>query len=62
MFRCSRGIKRPVSSYMTEEEAEKKVSGATLTFEKTVKLQDIGGDFESIINTKYYNRIRKNNQ
>ena len=62
MFRCSRGIKRPVSSYMTEEEAEKKVSGATLTFEKTVKLQDVGGDFESIINTKYYNRIRKNNQ
>lgn len=58
MFRCSRGIKRPVESYMTEDEVEKKVSGATLTFEKTVKLEDIENEFETIINTRYYNRIR----
>lgn len=62
IFRCSRGVKRPTSEYMTQEEAEKKVSAATLTFEKTIKLEDIENDFESIINTRYYNRIRKNNQ
>ena len=53
MFRCSRGVKRPKESYMTQENAEKKVSGATLTFEKTVKLEDVEKDFETIINTKY---------
>ena len=62
MFRCSRGVKRPVGTYMTQEEAEKKVSAATLTFEKTIKLEDIENDFETIINTRYYNLIRKNNQ
>jgi hypothetical protein len=62
MFRCSRGIKRPIEDYMTQEEAEKKVSGATLTFEKTVKLHDTENEFETIINTRYYNRIRVNNQ
>jgi len=62
MFRCSRGVKRPIETYMTQEEAEKKVSAATLTFEKTVKLEDIENDFETIINTRYYNLIRKNNQ
>jgi len=62
MFRCSRGVKRPIETYMTEEEAEKKVSGATLTYEKTVKLEDIENDFETIINTRYYNRNRVNNQ
>jgi hypothetical protein len=58
MFRCSRGVKRPLEVYMTQEEAEKKVSGAKLTFEKTVKLHDEENDFETIINTRYYNRIR----
>lgn len=62
MFRCSRGIKRPIEDYMTQEEAEKKVSGATLTYEKTVKLHDTENEFETIINTRYYNRIRVNNQ
>lgn len=62
MFRCSRGVKRPIETYMTEKQAEKKVSGATLTYEKTIKLEDTQSDFEAIINTKYYNLVRKNNQ
>lgn len=59
MIRSSRGIKRPIPQMLSQEEAEKKVSAATLTYEKTVKLQDLGNDFESIINTRYYNKVRK---
>jgi len=62
MFRCSRGVKRPIETYMTEEEAEKKVSAGTLTYEKTIKLEDNENDFESIINTRYYNLVRVDNQ
>lgn len=62
MFRCSRGVKRPMETYMTQEDVEKKVSAATLTYEKTVKLEDIENDFETIINTRYYNLIREKNQ
>lgn len=62
MIRCSRGVKRPTSEFMTLENAEKKVSTGILTFEKSVKLVDTDNDFESIINTKYYNSARKNNQ
>lgn len=62
MFRCSRGVKRPIETYMTEKQAEKKVSAATLTYEKTIKLEDIENDFESIINTRYYNQARNNVQ
>lgn len=62
MIRSSRGVKRPIETYMTQFQAEKKVSAATLTFEKTVMLQDIENNFESIINTKYYNTKRVKNQ
>lgn len=62
MFRCSRGVKRPIESYMSEKQAEKKVSAATLTYEKTVMLQDVENNFESIINTRYYNKVRKSKQ
>lgn len=62
MLRCSRGVKRPIEEMISQEEAEKKVLGATKTFEKTVMLSDPESDFESVINTVQYNRIRKNNQ
>lgn len=58
MIRCSRGISRPVSEMILITEAEKKVSAATLTYEKTVMLQDLENDFETIINTRYYNKQR----
>ena len=62
MIRCSRGVKRPIETMVSQEEAEKKVSVAALTYEKTVMLQDHENDFETIINTQYYNKIRKHNQ
>lgn len=62
MIRCSRGIKRPTPEMISLEEAEKKVSAATLTYEKTVIVQDKENDFETIINTRYYNKVRQKNQ
>lgn len=62
MLRCSRGIKRPTIEMMSQYEANKKVSGATKTFEKTVKLKDPESDFETVINTVQYNRVRKSLQ
>lgn len=62
MLRCSRGIKRPTIEMMSQYEANKKVSGATKTFEKTVKLKDPESDFETVINTVQYNRVRKSSQ
>lgn len=62
MVRCSRGVKRPTEEMISQFEAEKKVLGSTKTYEKTVKLVDSENDFESIINTVQYNKIRKNSQ
>lgn len=62
MYRCSRGVKRPIEIMETQEWAEKKVSAATLTYEKTVLLSDQENNFESIINTKQYNIIRGKGQ
>lgn len=62
IFRCSKGIKKPVVTMMSNEQAEKKVSAATLTFEKTVALSDPDKEFESTLNYRYYNRKRKKTQ
>lgn len=59
MIRSSRGVKRPTEELISQEMAEKKVSSAKLTYEKTVKLTDESTDFEIIINTVQYNKIRK---
>jgi len=59
MIRSSRGVKRPTEEMMSQEMASKKVSSAKPTYEKTVKLIDESTNFECIINTKQYNKIRK---
>ena len=59
MIRSSRGVKRPTEELRSQEYAEKKVSSAKLTYEKTVRLTDESTDFEIIINTVQYNKIRK---
>ena len=58
IYRFSRGIKKPTVYYQMENDVQKKVSAATLTFEKTIQLNDIENDFEKTINYRYYNRIR----
>ena len=62
MLRCSRGVKRPVVEMMSQEEASKKVSAATKTFESAIKLTDTDSKFETVIIKEQYNRVRKKNQ
>lgn len=59
IYRTSRGIKKPVVSYESEKNAQKKISGGTLTFERTIKLTDNDSDYVNHINYRYYNKIRK---
>ena len=59
LYRASRGIKKPVVSYETEKNAQKKVSAGTLTFEKTIELSDSDSQFSNTINYRHYNLIRK---
>ena len=58
IYRTSRGIKRPKKEEMFNFQAQKKVSAATLTYEKTLELNDSESTFNSLINYKYYNRVR----
>lgn len=62
MMRCSRGIQKANSYMTTQKIAMKKVSADTLTYEKTLMLSDNDTNFNSLINTKYYNKIRKKTQ
>ena len=59
IYRTSRGIKRPKKEEMFNFQAQKKVSAATLTFEKTLELNDTESTFNSLIDYKYYNKVRK---
>lgn len=58
LYRCSKGIKKPIVTYQPEEMAQKKVSAATLTYQKTIQLSDAENDFEKTINYRYYNSLR----
>ena len=62
MLRCSRGVKRPVAEMMSQEDAYKKVSAATKTFESAIKLTDHENDFETVIIREQYNKVRGKNQ
>lgn len=59
LYRCSRGIKKPIVTYQTEIEAQKKVSAGTLTFEKTIEISDNDSQFSNKINYRHYNLVRK---
>lgn len=54
LFRCSKGIKKPIIQVLREYEATEKVSAATLTFESTVFIRDEETGFENTINKRYY--------
>lgn len=67
LYRCSKGIKKPVQELVTLEEAEKKVSGATLTFDRTYLLSKSetlcsDEDLINIIRQRYYNTKRLKKQ
>lgn len=59
MLRYSRGCKKPIEEIMYQDEANKKVLGATKTFESAIKLTDSDSDFETVIIKEQYNLIRK---
>jgi len=59
IYSASTNIKRPEKELMTNEDAEKRVIDATLTFERTVQLTDSEIDFNSLLNYRYYNSKRK---
>lgn len=59
IYRCSKGIKSPEISKMTEKEAQIVVAGAPLTYEKTIYIYDDDIGFSNTINYRYYNRKRQ---
>lgn len=58
MLRYSRGCKKPIEEMLYQDEAEKKVLGATKTFESAVQLTDTENDFNCVIIKEQYNKIR----
>jgi len=62
IYRCSKGIKKPIVNYELEISAQKKISAGTLTFEKTIELSDTDSSFKNIINYRHYNLVRDEKQ
>lgn len=56
LFRCSRGIKRPEILRTTEEQAQKIVGSAPLTFEKTIEVRNDSGEVLNTINYRQYTK------
>ncbi len=56
LFRCSRGIKRPETIRTTEEQAQKIIGSAPLTFEKTIEVKNAIGEVVNTINYRQYTR------
>lgn len=62
LYRCSRGIKKPLIEHMKEIDAQKKISAETLTFERTISLSDEEKGYKNTLNYRYYNSKRTNSQ
>lgn len=58
IFRWSRGVKKPTVEHMSYEQAKEKVSGATLTYQKSIVLNDVETDFCNTLSYEYYNALR----
>lgn len=58
LYRCSKGIEKPVIFYDTEKNAQKKVGSAKPTYEKSIQLEDVEKDFKKVLNYRYYNSLR----
>lgn len=54
LYRCSRGVKRPIIEKATEGEAQELVKGSRLTYEKTVAVISSDGKTQNIINYRQY--------
>lgn len=57
LYRYSKGIKKPISEYITYEEAKKKISSDKLTFSNTLQIVT-DNEFQNTIHYEYYNSKR----
>lgn len=57
LYRCSRGIKKPIVEDMPQMDARKKVKGMEKTFERTIELKDDKTDFHGFIKTEVYRKV-----
>lgn len=62
MLRYSKGCVKPTECMMTQDEAQKKVLGATKTFQSAVQLLDPANNYDSVLIKEQYNRLRKSPQ
>jgi len=60
IIRTSKGIKRPIESEGTYEEAKRKMSGSTLTFQTHLQIQT--DNMMKIVSKRYYNSKTKGSQ
>lgn len=59
IYRCSRGVNRPVESYMSQKKAEKLVSNYKLVYEKSMIFEDKEKKYFNVINKRQYNSKRQ---
>lgn len=59
IFRHSKSCVFPTVEKVTASEAAQIVEGASLVYEYTKKIIDTESDFENIVNTRVYNKLRK---
>ena len=62
LYRCSRGIKKPISYSITEGEAMAIIGDAPLTYEKTFGIINEEGEHTNFINFRQYNISRRVNK
>lgn len=60
LYRCSRGIKKPIEYETTWRKAKKEISGGTLTSSKNKKIENDG--FSITTSNMYFNMKRESNQ
>ena len=59
LYRCSRGIKKPVIDEMTEKEVQEILKDTPLIYEKTISIEDDTGVVKNIINYRHYKMTEK---
>lgn len=57
LYRFSKGIKKPVSNYITYDKAKEKISSDKLTYSNTLQITT-DNDFQNTIHYEYYNSKR----
>lgn len=59
IYRCSRGVKRPIIFKTTEKKAQEIIGNAPQTYEKTISITNEAGEVKNIINYRQYNKAKK---